>query len=83
MEHSIAGLQLPDGSIGSIPGRNSSGIITLRGNIALYGRNMRVFTAVLYRETDVRVAACPTVGTVSQGRTVEEAVANLKETTES
>ena len=28
------------------------------------------------------VAECPEVGTVSQGRTVEEAVANLKEATE-
>jgi len=28
------------------------------------------------------VAQCPEVGTVSQGRTVEEAIANLKEATE-
>ena len=43
---------------------------------------MRVFTAVLYKEEDVYVAECPEVGTVSQGKTVEEAVANLKEATE-
>ncbi len=43
---------------------------------------MRVFTAVLYREEDIYVAECPEVGTVSQGKTVEEAVANLKEATE-
>ena len=43
---------------------------------------MRVFTAVLYKEEDVYVAKCPEVGTVSQGKTVEEAVANLKEATE-
>jgi predicted RNase H-like HicB family nuclease len=43
---------------------------------------MRTFTAVLYREEDMYVAECPEVGTVSQGRTVEEAVANLKEATE-
>ncbi|MEG3057337.1 MAG: type II toxin-antitoxin system HicB family antitoxin [Methanoculleus sp.] len=43
---------------------------------------MRTFTAVLYREEDVYIAECPEVGTVSQGRTVEEAVANLKEATE-
>jgi predicted RNase H-like HicB family nuclease len=44
---------------------------------------MRTLTAVLYREEDMYVAECPEVGTVSQGRTVEEAVANLKEATES
>jgi len=43
---------------------------------------MRVFTAILHKEEDVYVAECPEVGTVSQGRTVEEAVANLKEATE-
>ena len=42
----------------------------------------RVFTAVLHREDDLYVAECPEVGTVSQGYTVEEAVANLKEATE-
>jgi predicted RNase H-like HicB family nuclease len=42
----------------------------------------RTFTAVLHREEDMYVAECPEVGTVSQGRTIEEAVANLKEATE-
>ena len=37
---------------------------------------------MLYKEEDVYVAECPEVGTVSQGKTVEEAVANLKEATE-
>jgi predicted RNase H-like HicB family nuclease len=41
-----------------------------------------IFTAVLYREEDLYVAECPEVGTVSQGYTIEEAVANLKEATE-
>lgn len=40
------------------------------------------FAAVLHRERDLYVAECPEVGTVSQGKTVEEAVANLKEVTE-
>jgi len=40
------------------------------------------FTAVLHKERDLYVAECPEVGTVSQGKTVEEAVANLKEATE-
>jgi len=39
-------------------------------------------TAVLHKEDDLYVAECPEVGTVSQGATVEEAVANLKEATE-
>ena len=40
------------------------------------------FTAVIYKEDNLYVAECPEVGTVSQGCTVEEAVANLKEATE-
>jgi predicted RNase H-like HicB family nuclease len=42
----------------------------------------RTFTAVLHREANIYVAECPELGTVSQGFTVEEAVANLKEATE-
>jgi len=42
----------------------------------------QVLTAVLHKEEDLYVAECPEVGTVSQGGTVEEAVANLKEATE-
>lgn len=42
----------------------------------------QTFTAVLYKEDDLYVAECPEVGTVSQGYTIEEAVANLKEATE-
>jgi predicted RNase H-like HicB family nuclease len=42
----------------------------------------RIFTAVLHREDDLYVAECPEIGTVSQGTTVEEAVANLREATE-
>lgn len=41
-----------------------------------------VFTAVLHSEDDLYVAECPEIGTVSQGATIEEAVANLKEATE-
>jgi predicted RNase H-like HicB family nuclease len=39
-------------------------------------------TAVLRAEDDLYVAECPEVGTVSQGRTIDEALANLKEATE-
>jgi len=42
----------------------------------------QTFTAVIHKEEDLYVAECPEVGTVSQGSTVEEAVANLKEATE-
>ena len=43
---------------------------------------MSTFTAVLHKEDEIYVAECPEVGTVSQGRTLEEAVSNLKEATE-
>jgi predicted RNase H-like HicB family nuclease len=42
----------------------------------------QVLTAVLHKEEDLYVAECPEVGTVSQGYTVEEALANLREATE-
>ena len=42
----------------------------------------QIFTALLHKEDHWYVAECPEVGTVSQGKTVEEAVANLKEATE-
>ena len=42
----------------------------------------RTLTAVIHREEDLYVAECPEVGTVSQGTTIEEALANLKEATE-
>ena len=43
---------------------------------------VRTFTAILHKEDDLYVAECPEVGTVSQGTTIEEAIANLKEATE-
>jgi predicted RNase H-like HicB family nuclease len=43
---------------------------------------MFVLTAVIHKEEEMYIAECPEVGTVSQGFTVEEAVANLKEATE-
>ncbi len=44
--------------------------------------NMYTLTAVVHKEEDMYVAKCPEVGTASQGTTIEEAVANLKEATE-
>ena len=43
---------------------------------------MRTFTAIVQKEEDMYVAKCPEVGTVSQGKTIEEAIGNLKEATE-
>ena len=43
---------------------------------------MKTFTAIIQKEENSYVAKCPEVGTVSQGSTIEEAVANLKEATE-
>ena len=43
---------------------------------------IKTLTAVLHNEEDMYVTECPEVGTVSQGYTIEEALANLKEATE-
>ena len=40
------------------------------------------FTASIHKEENIYVATCVEVGTVSQGTTLEEALANLKEATE-
>ena len=42
---------------------------------------MRTFTAIVYRDGRWFVAECPEVGTVSQGRTRDSAVRNLREAT--
>lgn len=44
--------------------------------------HVRTLSAVIHREDDLYVAECPEIGTVSQGTTVEEAVAHLREATE-
>jgi len=38
--------------------------------------------AIIYQEDDIYVAECPEVGTVSQGYSIDEAIANLTEATE-
>ena len=43
---------------------------------------MKTFTAILEKDGNMYVAKCSEVGTVSQGRTIEEALLNLKEATE-
>lgn len=42
---------------------------------------MKSFTAVVHSEEGMYVASCPEVGTVSQGKTIEDAIANLKDAT--
>ncbi len=42
----------------------------------------QTFTAVIHKEEDIYIAECPEVGTISQGYSLEEAIANLKEATE-
>jgi len=42
----------------------------------------RILTAIVQKEEDMYVATCPEVGTASQGESIEEALANLKEATE-
>lgn len=41
-----------------------------------------VFTAVIHKEGRWYVAECPEIGTISQGKNIEEAMKNLKEATE-
>ncbi len=43
---------------------------------------MSTYSAVIVKDEDMYVAKCPEIGTVSQGKTIEEALANLKEATE-
>ena len=41
-----------------------------------------VFIVVVHKGEKYYVAECPEIGTVSQGKTIEEAIENLKEATE-
>ena len=43
---------------------------------------MKTFTAIIQKEEDMYVAKCTEIGTTSQGPTIEEAIANLKEAAE-
>jgi predicted RNase H-like HicB family nuclease len=46
-----------------------------------YSSGMK-FTAIIQKDEKMYVAKCPEIGTVSQGKTIEEAIKNLKEATE-
>ncbi len=41
----------------------------------------KTLTAIIHKEEDMYVAECVEIGTVDQGETIEEALANLKEAT--
>jgi predicted RNase H-like HicB family nuclease len=41
-----------------------------------------LFSAIVHKEEDIYVAECSEIGTVSQGFTIEEAVENLKDSTQ-
>lgn len=43
---------------------------------------MKTLSAIVHKEEDMYVATCPEIGTTSQGKTIEDAIANLKEATE-
>ena len=43
---------------------------------------MATFTAIVKFDANLYVATCPEIGTASQGKTIESAIANLKEATE-
>jgi predicted RNase H-like HicB family nuclease len=38
----------------------------------------QIFSVVVHKEKKYYVAECPEVGTASQGKTIEEAIKNLK-----
>ncbi|MCK5476836.1 MAG: type II toxin-antitoxin system HicB family antitoxin [Candidatus Aenigmarchaeota archaeon] len=40
------------------------------------------FSAIIHKEEDMYVAECPETQTVSQEKTIDEAIENLKESTE-
>jgi len=40
------------------------------------------FSAIIEKEEDMYIAKCPEVGTISQGKTIDEAINNLREATE-
>lgn len=42
----------------------------------------QVLSVVVHQEEKIYVAECPETGTVSQGKTIEDAIKNLKEATE-
>lgn len=73
----------------SLPKKDQKAILhyidIVRKAQALYSlmkeNGMSTFTAVVHKEENFYVAECPEAGTVSQGKTIEEAIQNLQEAT--
>ena len=42
----------------------------------------QILSVVVHKEKKIYVAECPEVGTISQGKSIEDAIKNLKEATE-
>ena len=42
----------------------------------------QIFSVVVHKEKKFYIAECPEVGTISQGKSIEEAIKNLQEATE-
>ncbi len=57
-------------------------VFTTFKNKGILSSNMSTFTAIVQKEGDMYVAKCPEVGTVSQGKTIEDAIDNLREATQ-
>lgn len=68
--------------------RNQGRTIPVRGSTRIDGHpedsmtETRHFTAMIYRENDGYVALCPELDVASQGDSVEDASANLREAVE-
>ena len=45
-------------------------------------KDTSIFSAIIHKEEDMYVAECPETQTVSQGKTINKAIENLKEATE-
>ena len=58
------------------------GRIRIRGDESLDLVESLCTADVIHQEDDLYVAECPEVGTVSQGKTIDESLANLREATE-
>jgi predicted RNase H-like HicB family nuclease len=51
-------------------------------NVNKFNESMLSLTAIIQKDKNMYVAKCPEIGTVSQGHSVEDALANLKEATQ-
>ncbi len=75
--------EMPPHTIGQLSMALFKARSSIRTAIIIFSyMQIQTFTAVIHREEDLLVAECPEVGTVSQGSTIEEALANLEEATE-